>query len=256
MTTRRAAVAAVLFGAVLLSAATVVLAVRLTAPPAAPESSGTTAPVAAADGYAFWDVRSDGTPVRWDPCASIPWVLSVEGAPEGARALLEEAAARITEAGGPAFTYVGPTDERPALERPAYLPDRYGSSAWAPVLVAWAPPHTEGLPLLDSDRAVSLPIAVNGVFVSGQVVFNDRKELAVDLGDRATSWGATAVHEFMHVAGLDHVDDPAQLMHPFAGAGPIEFGAGDLAGLAALGVEGCLDAGTPRHVTVEVRPRR
>lgn len=253
MPARVSAVVAVLVGAVLLSVGTLVLAIRLTTEPA---PTGSTAPAAVTDGYTFWDVRGDGTPVRWDPCGSVPWVLRVEGAPTGARELLEEAAARITAAGGPRFTYLGPSDEEPALTREAFQPDRHGTDSWAPVLVAWAPPHAGGLPLRDSDRAVSLPIAVDGVFVSGQVVFNDRRELQMDFADRATSWGATAIHELVHVTGLDHVDDPTQLMHRFAGSGPVEFGAGDLAGLGALMTPGCLDTPTPRPVTVDVRPRR
>lgn len=254
MPVRRASVVAVLLGALLLSIGTLLLAVRLTSGGA--DKTATTAPAAVTDGYAFWDVRADGSPARWDPCSAIPWVLQVHGAPEGARAMLETATERITQAGGPRFAYVGPSDETPALTRAAYQPDRYAADAWAPVLVAWAPPGSDGLPLRDSDRAVSLPIAVDGVFVSGQVVFNDRRTLEVDFADRATSWGATAIHEFVHVAGLDHVDDPTQLMHRFAGSGPIEFGEGDLAGLAALAVPGCLDAGTPRHITVDLKPRR
>jgi hypothetical protein len=253
MPARVSAVVAVLVGAVLLSVGTLVLAIRLTAQPA---PTGSTAPAAVTDGYAFWDMREDGSPVRWDQCAAIPWVLRVDGAPPGARSLLEEATARITEAGGPRFTYMGPSDEEPALSRAAFQPDRHGQDSWAPVLVAWAPPHAGGLPLRDSDRAVSLPIAVDGVFVSGQVVFNDRRDLQMDFEDRATSWGATAIHEFVHVTGLDHVDDPSQLMHRFAGSGPIEFGTGDLDGLGALTSPGCLDTPTPRPVTVEVRPRR
>lgn len=251
MPARVSAVVAVLVGALLLSISTLIAAIWLTAEPT---PSGTTAPAAVTDGYAFWDTLDDGSPVRW--CTPIPWVLRVDGAPSGAREMLEEATARIAAAGGPRFEYLGPSDEQPSLARPAHQPDRYGEQAWAPVLVAWGPPHAGDLPLRDSDRAVSLPIAVDGAFVSGQVVFNDRRDLAMDFADRATSWGATAIHEFVHVAGLDHVDDPSQLMHRFAGSGPVEFGDGDLAGIAALSVPDCPDAGVPRPVDVEVRPRR
>jgi hypothetical protein len=45
------------------------------------------------------------------------------------------------------------------------------------------------------------------------------------------------------VLGLGHVDDPTQLMHRYPGSGPVRLGAGDLAGLAAVGPElGCRSA--------------
>lgn len=47
------------------------------------------------------------------------------------------------------------------------------------------------------------------------------------------------MHELAHVVGLDHVDDPTQLMNP-EGTGVTEFAAGDLAGLAVLGGGQCV----------------
>jgi hypothetical protein len=45
-------------------------------------------------------------------------------------------------------------------------------------------------------------------------------------------------HEFAHLAGLDHVPDPSQLMYAYSGFAR-QFGAGDLAGLRALATPGC-----------------
>jgi len=45
-------------------------------------------------------------------------------------------------------------------------------------------------------------------------------------------------HEFAHLAGLDHVPDPSQLMYPYCGGARL-FGAGDLAGLRKLATPGC-----------------
>lgn len=47
------------------------------------------------------------------------------------------------------------------------------------------------------------------------------------------------MHELAHVLGLDHVDDPTQLMHE-ENTGQFDFGDGDLAGLALLGTGACV----------------
>jgi hypothetical protein len=214
---------------------------------------------ARAQGFALWSVRDDGTAVRWDPCSTIDWVVATRDAPGDALALAAEAFTRVSAATGLSTRFLGATDEAPRADRPLTVPAA-GGRRWAPVLVAWAPPHAGDLPLRDSDRGVSVPVAVDGVFVTGQIVLNAQAELDSDFGDRASSWGATLVHEIGHLVGLDHVDDPAQLMHRFPVAGPVAFSDGDLAGLQRVGARAaggdCLDAGPPRQMPVTVAPRR
>ena len=48
------------------------------------------------------------------------------------------------------------------------------------------------------------------------------------------------LHEIGHVLGLDHVDDPTQIMNPTAGV--TELGDGDRAGLAAVGASDCAES--------------
>ena len=50
---------------------------------------------------------------------------------------------------------------------------------------------------------------------------------------------AIIMHELAHVVGLDHVNDPTQLMHA-ENSGQLDFGAGDRAGLALLGTGKCV----------------
>jgi Matrixin. len=47
------------------------------------------------------------------------------------------------------------------------------------------------------------------------------------------------LHEFAHLVGLDHVDDPNQNMYPYLPEEGIVLGPGDLAGLAALRESPC-----------------
>ena len=209
-------------------------------------------------GYAFWATRDDGSPVRWNPCEPIRWTFDPDGAPRYGGDLVDEAVAVVAAATGLRFQRLPDRAEEPALDRPLTETSDAGRTTWAPVLVTWALPGTGELPLRTSDRAVAVPVSVGGVFVTGQVVLNrERDDLAPVMGDRSSSWGATLVHELGHLVGLDHIDDKSELMSRFPGEGPATFGDGDLAGLALLGADagGCLDAGPPREVTVDVQPR-
>ena len=217
-----------------------------TAPEVVAPTSSTDAP------YEVWGVDEDGTPVRWDPCSPIRWVFDPSGAPEDAREVISLAMARISDASGLTFEYGGMTSETPSRERSLLSAD---GQQWAPVLVAWVPGGSTDLPLGDAERGVTVPVAVRDggprVFVTGQVLFNSDKQLLPGFEDRHASWGAVVLHELVHLVGLDHVDDPRQLMHPTPGFGPVELGAGDLAGLAAVGAgNGCLEVPPPQELDV------
>jgi hypothetical protein len=225
----------------------------------APTASVTTG--ASAEGFSVWERNHDGTPVRWDACSTIELVLDTRDAPAGAREDLDDAVATLREASGLDLVVSGATDERPSGSRLPYQPEDHGER-WAPILVAWASPGVDGLPLRDTDRGVAIPLAVGRpgarTYVSGQVVLNaDRHDLRPGSADRSDSWGATMLHELIHVLGLGHVDDPDELMYVYPGEGPVRLGPGDRAGLRAVGAEGgCLEVPTPRVVEVAGLPTR
>lgn len=71
--------------------------------------------------------------------------------------------------------------------------------------------------------------------VSGQVVLDTGMARSWPAG---SDWYVGVLrHELGHLVGLDHVDDPRQLM--FAQAEASTFQAGDLTGLAAAGLGPC-----------------
>lgn len=214
---------------------------------------------ASSDGYAVWARNDDGQPVRWDPCRPIVLVADPSGAPPGAIHDLRAAVDRLRAVTGLDLVVAGDVTERPAADRAAHQPTRYGDG-WAPVLVAWAGPGEGGLPLRSFDRGVAIPVAAgpdgDRTFVTGQVVLNaDRPDLSRGFADRRDAWGSTILHELMHLLGLDHVDDRDELMWTFPGDGPVAFGPGDLAGLHAVGADGgCRPVPPARDVEVVLRP--
>lgn len=200
-------------------------------------------PVTTAGTYAFLHTSEDGSPVGYDPCRPVRYVVRPDGMPDGGQQLVEEAAAIIGEATGLVLEYVGTTDEPPAVERTLIQPERYGH-VWAPVLVAWS--DGRATPELAGDVAgVGGSAVVPGADGTGSWLAAGRIVLDVeDIGqmmERRDGWAqarALVVHELAHVVGLDHVDDPTELMYPVS-ATRTDLGSGDRAGLALVGQVAC-----------------
>ncbi|MDF9717548.1 hypothetical protein [Nocardioides sp. ChNu-99] len=167
--------------------------------------------------YAF-AATQDGSeePVGYDPCVPIRVVVNPEGAPDDHRELVDRAVATIEGATGLDLEVVGETDDREIDDRgldPAGNPE--------PALVMWA----------DEDEV--------GDLASGIVVL-DREDLAAIEREPGGTEQRQAIvdHEFAHLVGLGHVDDPTELMHA-ENTGQTAFGPGDLEGLARLGSIPC-----------------
>jgi len=208
------------------------------------------APASAGWGPAYVDEQ--GRPARWDPCRPIGYVVQAGWIPDAGRRDLAEALRRITAASGLRFVDEGDTDEMPSLNRSPYQPARYGRR-WAPLLIGWVPVGSTDLGLGDGVQGVSLPVAVprHGPpsLVSGQVVLDATNRIASGFGPGTTD-GEVLLHELAHAVGLGHVLDATQVMYPQTTNSESQFGAGDRAGLAALGVPaGC-------HPAPEARPVR
>lgn len=194
--------------------------------------------------HKFTQLQPSGEPVAYDPCRPIHVVVNERAAPAGSGAILADALAEITRTTGLRFVVDGGTDELPDFSREPFQPARYGDR-WAPVLVAWSDP-TE-LAELDGDTAGlggSTWLQVDGtasVYVTGVVVL-DGPQLGDVLQGRPEGQvevQAIIQHELAHLVGLDHVDDPGELMHPVSMPGVVDFGPGDLTGLAELGRGQC-----------------
>lgn len=201
--------------------------------------------VAAPDAsYAFQqshEVDGAQVPVAWSPCRPVHVVVDPADGPADFAAQVQVALDELSAATGLVLAYdgvVAEPDPGGGGDRAAFQPERYGDR-WAPVLVAWS--DEAGVPGLAGDvlglaqvHAVTDPYTGDRALVSGAV------HLDTDLLDPAygpTGFHAVLRHELAHVIGLDHVEDPAQLMNAVTGVPTYQ--AGDLTGLAALGRGAC-----------------
>ena len=202
---------------------------------------------AAAQGGGRYEImqhqENDATkPVAWDPCRPVHYVVNPNGGPPDGLALVQSAIARAQDASGLQFVYDGPTDEAPTKQRPAYEPARYDKKRWAPVLIAWSDaatyPELAGyIAGLGGAQAEFTP-SRRLVYVSGEVVL-DGKDLSVATAPDRGEVRAVIMHELGHLIGLDHTDDPTQLMYSESVRGVRDYGPGDRRGLTLLGTQRC-----------------
>jgi hypothetical protein len=177
--------------------------------------------------------------------------------PAGGREDLTAALARLAKASGLSFVDDGDTDELPSAERAAYQPTRYGKR-WAPLLIAWVPAADTDLGLGGGVAGVTVAVAIpgpkGGSIVSGQVALDADHRMLAGFGPGATQ-GEVFLHELAHAVGLGHVLDPTQVMYPQTTNSESQYGAGDRAGLAALGrPAGCHPAPAPHALHTVVEP--
>jgi hypothetical protein len=247
----------VLVAALLLSGIGAVVSVERARAAGGPPLHAVTTPAPASAGWGASYVDDLGRPARWDPCTPIHYVVQTRWEPAGGRADLAAALKRLAKASGMVFVDDGDTDELPSQQRAAYQPARYGHR-WAPLLVGWLPPAQTDLGLghgvAGVTVAVALPGPKGGSIVTGQVALDADHALPAGFGPGATE-GEVLLHELAHAVGLGHVLDPTQVMYPQTTNSESQYGAGDRAGLAALGrPAGCHPAPAPRNLRTVVTP--
>lgn len=202
------------------------------------------APPAGEGGFAPMMKQPDGSPVGWDPCRPIHYVINRDGAPVGGEQIIQVALERVSQITGQKFVFDGPTDEQPEADRAAVIKNRYGNR-WAPVLVAWSDPgKAPGLAGSVAGYAGPMAIRSNRTkelrYISGQVVL-DAPQVGRILSEPAglSRGRAVVMHELGHLMGLEHVKDSSLLMNPSTSVFVTDFADGDLRGLAAVSGKKC-----------------
>lgn len=184
-------------------------------------------------------------PARWNPCQPIAYRINPGQMQSADVAEVREAIARLGQASGLSFTYLGLTDYVwTSQENPSAVP----SDATLTFSFALAGKGDGRSDLLGSPRVVGVGGPVWQTTQGGQrivaahVVINSEVVLTLPRGRGPGSRLNAYLHELGHAVGLDHVTSRAQLMYPTLQSNlPPVFGAGDVAGLRQVGAAaGCL----------------
>ena len=183
-------------------------------------------------------------PVTYSPCSAVRIQVNPAGGPVDAVALVQRAMSRVGAATGLRLEYAGLSTARPQWKS-AYLPAlaQEATQSDAPVLVSWATP--EEVHQLDGDVAGiggSVWVREGNAqrhYVTGGVTLDAGAfQQLSQRPDAEAEEEAIILHEFGHLVGLAHVNDPGELMYAH-NIGRTDFGPGDLAGLALLGEGSC-----------------
>lgn len=191
-------------------------------------------PAATADSYALLNKLPHGEPITYDPCRPIHYVVNPDGGPPDYRSFIEPAIREVEAASGLKFVDDGLSDDawesrsrglsrRPVLitfNRPEEVAELAGEIVGVGGSLSWAP----------SGRTPR--------YLTGSIALDAEWFVNASEKGRTLEQKSVVMHELGHVLGLDHVDDPAELMYA-DNVGQLAFGPGDLTGLAILGAGRC-----------------
>lgn len=163
----------------------------------------------------------------WDPCRAITWKYTPGGYP-GSLRTVRTAIRKVSAATGLLFDYRG-TTRRVAFRDGA-------PSAGVDLLISWTTPRrVPSLAGSEVGSAIST-VGFDGYYDDGEIALDRTAHLRHGFhASGAVDWGQVMLHELGHIVGLRHVASRSEIMYPYALRGTHRYGAGDLAGLRAVG---------------------
>ncbi|WP_300680309.1 matrixin family metalloprotease [Nocardioides sp.] len=181
---------------------------------------------------------------RWNPCTPVPYYVNTAGMPRGAMTTVRQALAQVQAATGLTFRYAGRSRGVPFATgtNVAGMPSYGFTIAWAsPKKVRQLRGSTVAISGSWSQIAQLSPTRYAQQYVAGGLVIDRTERLRTGMG-RGRTLGFVLMHEMGHVVGLDHTRDTSQVMSAYlTSRSQTQYGAGDLAGFAAVGFGGgCL----------------
>jgi hypothetical protein len=173
---------------------------------------------------------------RWNPCQTIGWMLNAPGASQATIDLINDGFAQLSAASGLTFHYDGATTFVPTLENGFSEPDD--------IVAAWLPASqtdlfddaygADGIGGVNYYYGPGVPLQVK----TGYAYWDSTSMAVLDAHLQHT----LVLHELGHAVSLQHAQYPTEVMYPTAmESSPIEYSAGDRAGLAKVGAAaGCI----------------
>lgn len=164
----------------------------------------------------------------WDPCSTITWRFNPRGGYAGSVRTIRHAIKQVSDATGLRFDYRGTTRKIAFRDSAA--------AAHVDLLISWATPRQVSyLSGSSVGSAMSMPGA-GGYYVDGEMVLDRTQHLRHGFHTSgAFDWGQVMLHELGHVMGLEHVGSRDEIMYRNTTRATHRYGAGDLAGLRAVG---------------------